>query len=339
MNGSGRGGRPWGACVVALVLACALGLGGCTRYAPTTEAGAPAHHVVARGDTLGELSIRYGVPLQELVRANRLRDPDRIIVGQTLRIPETAARPPSSQAVARTVPARVAVPARNAPTTAAPPSAAAPSPPPPLPGADRRAVAALAGPSPASSGAPAAAPRPEAAAPAPTGPTAAAVAAPPSRPARPSAMPSRPPANQVPPLSGDGFLWPVAGEILSGFGDKPNGQRNDGINIAAADGAPIRAAEHGIVVYAGDGVAGFGNMLLVRHADGFTTAYAHAGRLEARSGDVVRRGEIIARVGSTGAVTTPQLHFELRSGRTPLDPLRHLTDRPSLVAGGSGGSG
>ena len=78
-----------------------------------------------------------------------------------------------------------------------------------------------------------------------------------------------------PPLSGDGFLWPVQGQITSPFGPKPNGARNDGINIRAAEGTPVRAAENGVVVYAGDEIPGYGRMLLISHADGLTTAYAH----------------------------------------------------------------
>lgn len=132
---------------------------------------------------------------------------------------------------------------------------------------------------------------------------------------------------QPAPLSGDGFLWPVAGEVLDGFGDKPNGMRNDGINIGAASGTPVRAAEHGVVVYAGGTIPGFGNMLLIRHADGFTTAYAHNERLLVAVGDRVRRGQTIATVGASGDVTAPQLHFELRLGAKAVDPARHLVDR------------
>ena len=135
------------------------------------------------------------------------------------------------------------------------------------------------------------------------------------------------------PLSGDGFLWPVAGEVLDGFGDKPNGMRNDGINIGAASGTPVRAAEHGVVVYAGSTIPGFGNMLLVRHADGFTTAYAHNGELLVAVGDRVRRGQTIATVGATGDVTSPQLHFELRLGAKAVDPARHLVGREAGAAG------
>lgn len=133
------------------------------------------------------------------------------------------------------------------------------------------------------------------------------------------------------PLSGDGFLWPVAGEVLDGFGDKPNGMRNDGINIGAASGTPVRAAEHGVVVYAGSTIPGFGNMLLIRHADGFTTAYAHNERLLVAVGDRVRRGQTIATVGASGDVTAPQLHFELRLGAKAVDPARHLVGRETAA--------
>jgi len=116
----------------------------------------------------------------------------------------------------------------------------------------------------------------------------------------------------------------VNGKIISSFGAKKGGLHNDGINIAAARGAPVRAAENGIVAYAGNELRGFGNLLLIKHADGWTSAYAHNDKLLVRRGDQVRRGQIIARVGSTGSVTSPQLHFELREGSEAIDPLRLL---------------
>jgi len=133
--------------------------------------------------------------------------------------------------------------------------------------------------------------------------------------ARPSLALPEPPAR-----TGRGFDWPVAGTIVSTFGPKDRGLRNDGLNIAAPRGAPVRAAEDGVVAYAGDGLQGFGNLLLVRHADGWVTAYAHNEEMLVRRGDRVERGQMIARVGSTGSVTSPQLHFEVRRGRQALDP-------------------
>ena len=116
----------------------------------------------------------------------------------------------------------------------------------------------------------------------------------------------------------------VRGRILATFGEQAKGLQNDGINIAAARGTPIKAAENGVVAYAGNELRGFGNLLLVRHADGLMTAYAHADQLLVQRGDVVRRGQTIAKVGSTGAVTEPQIHFEVRKAGTPVDPEKYL---------------
>lgn len=123
------------------------------------------------------------------------------------------------------------------------------------------------------------------------------------------------------PESRLGFDWPVAGVIVSRFGPKEGGLRNDGINIRAQRGAEVRAADHGVVAYAGNGLKGFGNLILIRHADDWVTAYAHHESLLVKRGDTVRRGDVIGRVGSTGGVTEPQLHFEIRRGTKALDPL------------------
>ena len=127
-----------------------------------------------------------------------------------------------------------------------------------------------------------------------------------------------------PPLGSGRFLWPVKGTILSKFGPKTGGFHNDGINIAAPRGAPVYAAEAGVVAYAGNELRGYGNLLLVRHADGWTSAYAHNDVLLVKRGDTVRRGQTIAKIGSSGNVTAPQSHFELRRGTKVVDPLPHL---------------
>ncbi len=132
-----------------------------------------------------------------------------------------------------------------------------------------------------------------------------------------------------PALAAGGFDWPVTGRVISRFGPKAQGLRNDGINVAAPHGAPVRAAQAGVVAYAGDGLEAFGRLVLIRHAGGWVSAYAHNDALLVRRGERVRRGQIIARVGATGFVDRPQLHFELRRGKTPLDPLRYL---PRLTA-------
>lgn len=135
---------------------------------------------------------------------------------------------------------------------------------------------------------------------------------------RPKAVPEPPAA------ADDGFAWPLRGKVLSGFGPKEAGLHNDGINIAAPRGAPVRAAQHGVVAYAGNELRGFGNLLLVKHAGGWITAYAHNDELLVKRGDKVTRGQAIAHVGSSGSVNSPQLHFEVRQGKKPVDPLQYL---------------
>lgn len=117
---------------------------------------------------------------------------------------------------------------------------------------------------------------------------------------------------------------PASGKLISGFGQRPDGTHNDGINIAAPQGADIHAVTDGEVVYAGSELKGYGNLILLRHDNGWVTAYAHADRLVVRRGDKVRRGDVIAKVGNTGQVDAPQLHFELRQGSKPVDPLPYL---------------
>ena len=130
-----------------------------------------------------------------------------------------------------------------------------------------------------------------------------------------------------PRLSGRGFAWPLRGRIVGRFGTYPGGLRNDGVNIAARAGSIVRAAEHGVVAYAGSDVAGFGELLLIKHSGGWITAYAHNERFLVRRGQRVRRGQPIARVGSTGAVIRPQLHFEIRKRKRPINPLSKLPRR------------
>ena len=121
------------------------------------------------------------------------------------------------------------------------------------------------------------------------------------------------------------FRWPAKGRIIAGFGPKTNGQSNDGINIALPEGTPIKAAEDGVVAYAGNELKGYGNLVLVRHVDGYVTAYAHAKELLVKRGDPIKRGQTIARSGQTGNVDAPQLHFEIRKGPAPIDPMPHLS--------------
>jgi murein DD-endopeptidase MepM/ murein hydrolase activator NlpD len=120
------------------------------------------------------------------------------------------------------------------------------------------------------------------------------------------------------------FRWPANGRIIAGYGPTTNGQQNDGINIALPENTPVKAAEDGVVAYAGNELKGYGNLVLVRHPNGYVTAYAHTKELLVKRGDQVKRGQVIARSGQTGNVNAPQLHFEIRKGASPLDPTRFL---------------
>jgi murein DD-endopeptidase MepM/ murein hydrolase activator NlpD len=120
------------------------------------------------------------------------------------------------------------------------------------------------------------------------------------------------------------FRWPVKGRVIQGFGPKQGGGQNDGINVAVPEGTPIKAAEDGVVAYAGSELKGYGNLVLVRHADNYVSAYANASELLVKRGDTVKRGQVIARAGQTGNVTSPQLHFEIRRGSMPVDPRKYL---------------
>jgi murein DD-endopeptidase MepM/ murein hydrolase activator NlpD len=281
-------------------------------------------HVVMPGESVYLLAKKYDVRPSAIVDANRLKRPYRIYAGQVIAIPASAEIPtPRSTQIARAegrVPSPL--PAPRSPAKTAPAvdheghdltvASLAPVSPPTARPAD--SVSAITAPSPA-----------------PPSPMPAWVPAPVSAVEQRDASEAKPPR-----LSGDGFLWPIKGQVISKFGEKPNGQRNDGINIAAPMGTAVLAAENGIVVYAGNQIAGFGNMLILRHAGGFITTYAHNERLSVTVGDRVRRGQVIAEVGATGAVGTAQLHFELREGTKPIDPISHLVS-PQRVVASSGG--
>jgi murein DD-endopeptidase MepM/ murein hydrolase activator NlpD len=162
-------------------------------------------------------------------------------------------------------------------------------------------------------------------------------AEPPSRLSSPPAY-SGPPVADQPPAPSDAqiiaagkgrFAWPVSGHLLSGFGPKPGGQRNDGMDLSAPLGAPVMAAADGDVVYAGNLVPGFGNLVLIRHEDGWVSAYAYLQRIGVKIRDHVRQGDQIGEVGQTGGVDQPQLHFEIRYAPNPKDKARPID--PTLV--------
>lgn len=137
-----------------------------------------------------------------------------------------------------------------------------------------------------------------------------------------SADASAPIPAAAPQPTTESFRWPAKGRIINAYGSSGN----EGINIAVPEGTPVKAAEDGTVAYAGSDVKGYGKLVLVRHNNGYVSAYAHNGELDVRPGEKVKRGQTIAKSGATGNVTSPQLHFEIRKGATPVDPMPHLAN-------------
>ncbi|NVO13761.1 MAG: LysM peptidoglycan-binding domain-containing M23 family metallopeptidase [Rhodoplanes sp.] len=268
-----------------------------TPVAAGPRVGSPGVHVVAPGDTLVGISKRYNVKIVDIASANSIQPHAVLKIGDRLVIP---GRGGGRTALLQTPGAAP----QPAPAPVAAPPVAQPAPP-------TRVVAA----------------------PAPVQP-----------PAQPNTRlaqgPTEPAATasvhrtsiETPPADDDrgdrtgaglAFRWPVKGRVITTFG-KANGQQNDGINLAVPEGTQVRAAEDGVVAYAGSELKGYGNLVLVRHANGFVTAYAHNSELMVKRNDQVRRGQVIAKSGQSGTVTSPQLHFEIRKGSAPVDPMQHL---------------
>ena len=284
-------------------------------------------YVVGQGDTLFAISQRFKVTQKALLEANNLKAGASIRANQRITLP---AGYKDGGPIRRTV-TPAAPPPAAAPLTPIPytPPAAAPAPYTPPPRAAAPTPTPVAPPPPA-------APAPTSALP-PIGarPATAPLPAPP-RAATPAAPAILDPTAAAPSdadvvAAGRGrFLWPVKGDVIGTFG--PNGaggQRSDGLNIRAAAGEPVRAAAAGEVVYAGDQVPEFGNLVLVKHADGWVTAYAHLSRADVKMRQTVTQGQQIGTVGSSGGVAEPQLHFEVRYAPSPKDKARPIN--PSLV--------
>lgn len=133
-----------------------------------------------------------------------------------------------------------------------------------------------------------------------------------------------PPSQPSSSASSDKLRWPVSGRIITGFGQRTDGTHNDGINLSVPLGTSVHAAEAGVVAYAGSELKGYGNLILLRHDNGWVTAYAHNDQLSVKRGDKVQRGQVIATAGRSGSVDQPQVHFELRQGSKPVDPVPFL---------------
>jgi len=267
------------------------------RVAQTPVSGATIS--VAKGDTLYSLARKSGVPVRSMIAANGLRSPYTLAIGQKLKLPlalqHTVVKGETGYGISRRYGVNITALMRE--NNIRKPYSLAVGQVLKLPGGARPAAPAA---------------RQTASA------------------NRPTAAPTNTPRGRVvalpapPARSQSGFRWPIDGKLASRFGPKEGGLHNDGINILAKQGTPVRSAESGVVVYASNALEGYGNLLLLKHADGWLTAYAHNERLLVNKGDQINKGQIIARVGSTGGVTDPQLHFEIRKGRRALDPLDYL---------------
>ncbi|WP_417581639.1 peptidoglycan DD-metalloendopeptidase family protein [Pelagibacterium sp.] len=232
-------------------------------------------HTIASGESLYTIARRYDVSATDVIAANNISSPDKIVVGQSLIIPgrpDLLAQRGQAQQVA-------AVSGSQTLTTPSGTPATQP--------ANTQAAAPAAQPAPA--------------------PTTQVAAAPTQQPT-PTATPS---------VTSDKFRWPLSGRVITDFA----ASRGTGINIEAPEGTSVRAAENGEVIYVGNAVEGYGNLVLVKHANGFVSAYAHLNTIGVVKGDAISRGDAIGTVGMTGSVSRPQLHFELRKGATPVDPM------------------
>jgi murein DD-endopeptidase MepM/ murein hydrolase activator NlpD len=265
--------------------------------------GSAKAYVVARGDTLAEIARRFGVSVDKLRTTNGLRRGAAVTPGRRLRLPagyrdhgsfresEPQESPPSSFRNPPPVGQTLPPPRSQQPSEVLP---RAPQPYlPPFQPARPRTGAPEGG----LNGAP--------------------VASPPVSDA------------QIMQMGRGLFQWPIRGAMISGFGDKGTSQRNDGVNIRANAGDAVRAAASGDVVYAGDQVPGFGNLVLIKHADGWVTAYGHLGKVDVRMQQKVTQGQQIGEAGSTGGVSEPQLHFEVRYAPNPQERARPVD--PTLV--------
>ncbi|MBR0872602.1 peptidoglycan DD-metalloendopeptidase family protein [Bradyrhizobium tropiciagri] len=323
--------------------------------AAAAHAGRDTKIIVGTSDTLDILSKRYNVSKADILRANGYKGPRALSPGQQLIIPHptaTAAAPVMAAPAAKPV-AVAAAPAglhyvnrgdtlhsiarqHHIPVTDLAranhldlTARLSPGMKLTVPGAKTAAVAAAA---------PVVAPAPVAAAapvPAVAAPKVVATALPQqsARLAQPTANVEQPAAAAEAPVvtkSSEAtgalptFRWPVRGKVITAYGSKTNGKVNDGINVAVPEGTPVKAAEDGVVAYSGSELKGYGNLVLVRHSNGYVTAYAHASEIMVKRGDTIKRGQVIAKSGQSGEVGSPQLHFEIRKGSSPVDPLQFL---------------
>lgn len=273
----------------------------------------PNEIIVQKGDTLYGLSKRHQVPLQSLIRQNNIKAPFTLLAGQRLRLPRSkthqVARGDTLYSLSQRYGTDLYSLARLNNLT--PPYRLKVGQHLRLPTKDQSTTSTVA----KGSEQP------------PSKATAAATITPPQKPnprVKPKTQITKNTLAKPPSRTGSQFAWPLQGKIISKYGTKKGGLHNDGINIAAPLGTPVKAAESGIVAYSGNELRGFGNMILVKHQGGWITAYAHTESISVKRGDTVRKGQQIATVGKTGSVTSPQLHFEIRQKMAPVNPITYL---------------
>ena len=284
-------------------------------YIPAAAPAQPARpsgenvHVVAPGESLIGLSRRYGMTLTDLARHNGISPYTRLSVGDRVKVPG------SRQTVAQAP--RMAGPQVQAQAQAQPQRYAATTPQPQI----AKPQTSAQGTWPYNTAPQTTQPR--------TIPIERTASAEPTQSVRMVSQ-ETPKADVAPEKVAEpagslqSFRWPVHGRVIAGFGSRPNGTQNDGINIAVPEGTQVKAADDGVVAYAGNELKGYGNLVLVRHSNGYVSAYANASELLVKRGDTIKRGQVIALSGQTGNVTSPQLHFEIRKGSTPVDPTKYL---------------
>ncbi len=290
------------------------GIAGQAAFAPNPALPARTEDrriVVWQGQSLGGIARAHHVSERAIIAANHLAPPYKLAAGQHLLIPG-AAQAPGQQKLAAGSPAGPIAPGHPPPEII---PLDGPAPARSMPAATAQPPQNTAGLTPQSEAVPAQR--------APPGPSAAQEARAESASAAPGAAAALP--------RGSHFPWPVRGRVLAGYGATAGGSRNDGINIAAPRGTPVTAVDGGTVAYAGNELRGYGNLVLIKHSNGWITAYAHCEELLVKRGDTVSPGQAIARVGATGGVSEPQLHFELRRGKHAVDPREFLAPAPSAA--------
>lgn len=254
-------------------------------------------YTVQSGDTLTRIASRTGISIDALKSANGLSG-TAIRIGQTLKLPDGASAPARPVRTAEVVTGSV---------PKAPQMPKAPAQPKPAPA---KVVEAK---------------KPEPVKLAEAEPQPKSYSPPTQKPANVAQAENDTKVASLPQTSGVGKLrWPVRGQVVSQFGSREDGHRNDGIDISVPEGTPIKAAENGVVIYAGSGLKEYGNTVLIRHDDGLVTVYGYAKDLKVQRGDKVTRGQVIADSGMSGEASRPKLHFEVRKDATPVNPMSYL---------------